>query len=64
MSHVHLQVDRALREHPLLHNVIALVVSGGVASNKLLRAKLKTLPVELIVPEPSLCVDSGVMGQC
>ncbi|MGH1477650.1 MAG: tRNA (adenosine(37)-N6)-threonylcarbamoyltransferase complex transferase subunit TsaD [Geminicoccales bacterium] len=43
----------------------ALVVAGGVAANRYLRARLDTLATSeqlpLIVPPPRLCTDNGVM---
>jgi len=42
-----------------------LVFSGGVASNKFIRSKLKRLcgklMIEFIVPESGLCVDNATM---
>jgi N6-L-threonylcarbamoyladenine synthase len=43
----------------------ALVVAGGVAANRRLRARLETLAaetdLELVLPPPALCTDNGVM---
>ncbi|KAJ7209560.1 Gcp-like domain-containing protein [Mycena pura] len=51
-------------DHPVRH----VVVSGGVASNSLLRQRLKTClsqsiydPVDLVFPDPLLCTDNAVM---
>ncbi|KAJ7078909.1 Gcp-like domain-containing protein [Mycena belliarum] len=48
------------------HPVRRIVVSGGVASNSLLRQRLKSSlagvdSMELIYPEPALCTDNAVM---
>ncbi|KAJ7497128.1 Gcp-like domain-containing protein [Mycena latifolia] len=48
------------------YDVRTVVVSGGVASNSLLRQRLKTFlsgydSMELVVPEPALCTDNAVM---
>ncbi|KAJ7647491.1 glycoprotease family-domain-containing protein [Roridomyces roridus] len=45
------------------HDIRQIVVSGGVASNMLLRARLQNaLPtLEFVFPEPSLCTDNAVM---
>ena len=40
----------------------AIIVGGGVAANKLLREELvRQCPVDVVVPEPSLCTDNGAM---
>ena len=48
--------------HPLLST---LVVSGGVACNKVVRAALQGVADEaglrLVLPEPRLCTDNGIM---
>lgn len=45
--------------------IIVQVVSGGVASNKYVRARLdrvvKNNSLQLVCPPPSLCTDNGVM---
>jgi N6-L-threonylcarbamoyladenine synthase len=38
-----------------------LAVSGGVAANRRLRARLSDLPFPVIVPPPALCTDNGAM---
>ncbi|KAJ7675093.1 Gcp-like domain-containing protein [Mycena rosella] len=48
------------------HDVHHVVMSGGVASNQLLRQRLKTClsrfdSMELVFPEPALCTDNAVM---
>ncbi|KAK7057393.1 mitochondrial tRNA N6-adenosine threonylcarbamoyltransferase [Favolaschia claudopus] len=46
------------------HGVRHIVVSGGVASNTLLRQRLKRSardPVEFIFPDPALCTDNAAM---
>ncbi|KAJ6558572.1 glycoprotease family-domain-containing protein [Mycena vulgaris] len=48
------------------HEIRSVVVSGGVASNSLLRQRLKNClsgfeNMELVFPEPALCTDNAVM---
>lgn len=41
---------------------LQVVVSGGVAANKKLQERLRSVPgAELFVPSPGLCMDNGVM---
>ena len=44
------------------HNVLGVVLGGGVAANSLLRSEpTKRSPVEVIMPRPVLCTDNGAM---
>ncbi len=44
------------------HGARAIVLSGGVAANSLLRARLpERSPVPVIAPPPALCTDNGAM---
>ncbi|KAH9733117.1 putative tRNA N6-adenosine threonylcarbamoyltransferase [Citrus sinensis] len=55
-------IEWALKIEPSIKH---LVVSGGVASNKYVRARLdrvvKNNSLQLVCPPPSLCTDNGVM---
>lgn len=55
-------IDWALKIEPSIRH---LVVSGGVASNKYVRAQLTAVVrkkgLQLVCPPPSLCTDNGVM---
>nr|GMD35617.1 probable tRNA N6-adenosine threonylcarbamoyltransferase, mitochondrial [Ipomoea batatas] len=55
-------IEWALKIEPSVNH---LVVSGGVASNQYVRARLnevvKTNGLQLVCPPPSLCTDNGVM---
>ncbi|KAJ4848726.1 glutamated carboxypeptidase [Turnera subulata] len=55
-------IEWARRIEPSIEH---LVVSGGVASNKYVRARLDTVVkkknIQLVCPPPSLCTDNGVM---
>ncbi|WOL15616.1 putative tRNA N6-adenosine threonylcarbamoyltransferase, mitochondrial [Canna indica] len=55
-------IDWAIKIEPSIKH---MVVSGGVASNKHVRARLRhvveTNDLQLICPPPSLCTDNGVM---
>lgn len=62
-SHVVRQVERAFQSHHELQGVTTLAVSGGVASNAALRAKLARLSLRIVVPKPEFCVDNGIMGE-
>lgn len=54
-------VDRVLRA-VRSYRINGVVVGGGVAANKLLREELvRQCPVDVVVPEPSLCTDNGAM---
>ena len=52
----------ALAEHPGLRS---LVVAGGVAANKTMRASLQDVAeragLQLVCPAPALCTDNGAM---
>ena len=39
----------------------ALILAGGVAANKRLRARLSSLPFDIISAPPALCTDNGAM---
>ena len=44
------------------HGVKQILMSGGVASNRLLRQRLsKESPVPVLIPEPVLCTDNAAM---
>ncbi len=44
------------------HSVKQIMLSGGVASNRLLRERLKhKSPVPVLIPEPVLCTDNAAM---
>ncbi len=52
-----LRVDRALRDDPAPR----LAIGGGVAANRLLRARAEALGVPVHVPPPALCTDNAAM---
>ncbi|MCX8134042.1 MAG: tRNA (adenosine(37)-N6)-threonylcarbamoyltransferase complex transferase subunit TsaD [Roseococcus sp.] len=54
--------DRARHAHALLPEATALVVAGGVAANRALRAALaEATPLPLLAPPQRLCTDNAVM---
>jgi N6-L-threonylcarbamoyladenine synthase len=52
-----LRVERALADEPAAR----LAIGGGVAANRLLRARTEALGVEVHVPPPELCTDNAAM---
>jgi N6-L-threonylcarbamoyladenine synthase len=52
-----LRIQRALRDEPGAR----LAIGGGVAANRLLRARAESLGVDIHVPPPSLCTDNAAM---
>jgi N6-L-threonylcarbamoyladenine synthase len=52
-----LRIERALRDEP----GAKLAIGGGVAANRLLRARAESLGVDVHVPPPSLCTDNAAM---
>ena len=52
-----LRVERALRDDPAPR----LAIGGGVAANRLLRARAEALGVPVHVPPPALCTDNAAM---
>lgn len=68
MTYITYLAERAmLYTNRIYPDVRHIVVSGGVASNSLLRELLaeainrQSLPLSLIAPEPRLCTDNGTM---
>ncbi|KAG9454545.1 hypothetical protein H6P81_007449 [Aristolochia fimbriata] len=66
VSHLEERCERAIEWALEIEPTIkCLVVSGGVASNKYVRARLDRLVgrngLKLVCPPPSLCTDNGVM---
>ena len=59
------KTERAIKLFKKSYGTGALIFSGGVASNKFIRSKLKLLceklMVEFVVPESSLCIDNATM---
>ncbi|MCW8086255.1 tRNA (adenosine(37)-N6)-threonylcarbamoyltransferase complex transferase subunit TsaD [Sabulicella glaciei] len=54
--------DRARRAHSMLPGATALVVAGGVAANRAVRAALEAAtPLRLLAPPVRLCTDNAVM---
>lgn len=52
-----IKCERALKQTGLTQ----LVVAGGVSANHALRARLKSLGVQLYFPRPEFCTDNGAM---
>ena len=52
-----LRIERALAAEPAAR----LAIGGGVAANRLLRARAEALGVEVHVPPPELCTDNAAM---
>jgi N6-L-threonylcarbamoyladenine synthase len=52
-----LRIERALADDPGLR----LAIGGGVAANRLLRARAESLGVEIHIPPPELCTDNAAM---
>jgi N6-L-threonylcarbamoyladenine synthase len=52
-----LRIERALRDEPGAR----LAIGGGVAANRVLRARAESLGVEVKVPPPELCTDNAAM---
>jgi N6-L-threonylcarbamoyladenine synthase len=52
-----LRLERALADEPRAR----LTLGGGVAANRLLRARAESLGVEVKVPPPELCTDNAAM---
>ena len=45
-----------------LYNPKNIIICGGVAANSHLRLKIKDIfEMEVIIPEPKLCIDNGAM---
>ncbi|KAF7729950.1 hypothetical protein EC973_003363 [Apophysomyces ossiformis] len=65
IQHIEQKLHLALQSEIKKKALTALVVSGGVASNKFFRARLEavaaTYNLPLICPPPQLCTDNGVM---
>ncbi len=51
------KIERACK----MQNIKKVVIAGGVASNKVLRSRLRELPLEIIYPDISLCTDNAAM---
>ena len=56
-STLKIKCERALQQE----RVSTLVVAGGVAANKRLRAQLHELDAQVHFPQPQYCTDNGVM---
>jgi N6-L-threonylcarbamoyladenine synthase len=52
-----LRIERALADEP----AAKLAIGGGVAANRLLRARAEALGVDVHVPPPELCTDNAAM---
>ena len=52
-----LRIERALADEPDAR----LAIGGGVAANRLLRARAGSLGVDVKVPPPELCTDNAAM---
>ncbi|RUS15110.1 glycoprotease family-domain-containing protein [Endogone sp. FLAS-F59071] len=67
VTHLEKKLEIAIRrcKNETGEQLSALVVSGGVASNKVVRSRLSALAaihsLQLICPPPQLCTDNGVM---
>ncbi|KAG2218205.1 hypothetical protein INT45_008674 [Circinella minor] len=67
IRHIEQKLRLALHQEMIMNKkpLTALVVSGGVASNKMFRSKLEQVAgsydIPLVCPPPQLCTDNGVM---